>query len=154
MKLKRPNLSSPCFTLRRLVVLFVFISLETIRAQTVVLHLRNGDQITGIVVSEDTNQVMLSSALIKEIVVPIAAIERREIIPAETPSAKPPPATVKPVTPQPTASLPVMIYTYAVAPYEDWHQQAWSAGFVLLTLVLAINVIARTVLAKNRHVAR
>ncbi len=55
---------------------------------------------------------------------------------------------------QPTASLPVMIYTYAVAPYEDWHQQAWSAGFVLLTLVLGVNVFARLVLARNRHVAR
>jgi phosphate transport system permease protein len=55
---------------------------------------------------------------------------------------------------QPTASLPVMIYTYAVAPYEDWHQQAWSAGFVLLTLVLGVNIIARTVLARNQHVAR
>lgn len=119
MKLKRPNLSSPCFTLRRLVVLFVFISLEIIRAQTVVLHLRNGDRITGTVVSEDTNQVMLSSALIKEIVVPIAAIERREIIPAETPSAKPPPATVKPVTPQPAASLPV-----AAKPPKHWVREA------------------------------
>jgi phosphate transport system permease protein len=47
-----------------------------------------------------------------------------------------------------------MIYTYAVAPYEDWHQQAWSAGFVLLTLVLGVNVIARLVLARNQHVAR
>jgi len=28
---------------------------------------------------------------------------------------------------QPTASLPVMIFTYAVAPYEDWHRQAWAA---------------------------
>jgi phosphate transport system permease protein len=55
---------------------------------------------------------------------------------------------------QPTASLPVMIYTYAVAPYDDWHQQAWSAGFVLLTLVLGVNVIARLVLARNQHVAR
>jgi phosphate transport system permease protein len=55
---------------------------------------------------------------------------------------------------QPTASLPVMIYTYAVAPYDDWHQQAWSAGFVLLTLVLGVNIIARTVLARNQHVAR
>lgn len=44
---------------------------------------------------------------------------------------------------QPTASLPVMIYNYAVAPYEDWHQQAWSAGFVLLMLVLSVNIIAR-----------
>jgi phosphate transport system permease protein len=55
---------------------------------------------------------------------------------------------------QPTAALPVMIFTYAIAPYEDWHQQAWSAGFVLLTLVLAVNVLARIVLSRNRHVAR
>ena len=50
---------------------------------------------------------------------------------------------------QPTASLPVMIYTYAVAPYEDWHKQAWAAAFVLLTLVLVINVFARLVLGKK-----
>lgn len=50
---------------------------------------------------------------------------------------------------QPTSSLPVMIYTYAVAPYEDWHRQAWSAAFVLLILVLLINVSARLVLARG-----
>ena len=50
---------------------------------------------------------------------------------------------------QPTASLPVMIYTYAIAPYEDWHRQAWAAGLVLLGLVLATNLIARTVLARG-----
>jgi phosphate transport system permease protein len=55
---------------------------------------------------------------------------------------------------QPTAALPVMIFTYAIAPYEDWHQQAWSAGFVLLTLVLSVNVIARLILARNQHTAR
>ncbi len=55
---------------------------------------------------------------------------------------------------QPTAALPVMIFTYAIAPYEDWHQQAWAAGFTLLTLVLAINVIARLILSKKKHVAR
>ena len=33
-----------------------------------------------------------------------------------------------------------MIFTYAIAPYEDWHQQAWAAGFVLLTLVLVVNI--------------
>ena len=48
---------------------------------------------------------------------------------------------------QPTASLPVMIFTYAISPYEDWQRQAWTAGFVLLTLVLAINIIARVLLA-------
>jgi phosphate transport system permease protein len=55
---------------------------------------------------------------------------------------------------QPTSALPVMIFTYAIAPYEDWHKQAWAAGFVLLTLVLTVNVIARAVLSKTKHVAR
>jgi phosphate transport system permease protein len=55
---------------------------------------------------------------------------------------------------QPTAALPVMIFTYAIAPYEDWHQQAWSAGFVLLTLVLVVNIAARLILSKTKHVAR
>lgn len=50
---------------------------------------------------------------------------------------------------QPTASLPVMIYTYAIAPYDDWHRQAWAAGLVLLTLVLLTNIIARGVLARR-----
>ncbi len=55
---------------------------------------------------------------------------------------------------QPTASLPVMLWTYAVAPYEDWHRQAWAAGLVLLLMMLAANVIARIVLApKGTHVS-
>ncbi len=48
---------------------------------------------------------------------------------------------------QPTASLPVMIFTYAISPYEDWHRQAWAAGLVLLVLMLGANVIARTILS-------
>jgi phosphate transport system permease protein len=55
---------------------------------------------------------------------------------------------------QPISALPVMIYTYAIAPYEDWHKQAWAAGFVLLTLVLTVNIIARAVLSKRKHIAR
>ena len=55
---------------------------------------------------------------------------------------------------QPTASLPVMIYDYARAPYEDWHQQAWAAGLVLLGLILVINIVARAVLARGIAVPR
>ena len=44
---------------------------------------------------------------------------------------------------QPTASLPVMIFTYAIGPYEDWHRQAWAAAFVLLALVFVFNLAAR-----------
>ena len=55
---------------------------------------------------------------------------------------------------QPTASLPVMIYTYALSPYEDWHRQAWAAGLVLLALILIINILARTILSRGIAVPR
>ena len=55
---------------------------------------------------------------------------------------------------QPTASLPVMIFTYAVAPYEDWHRQAWAAGLVLLGLVLLTNVAGRAILSRGMSVQR
>ncbi|MGC1794911.1 MAG: phosphate ABC transporter permease PstA [Candidatus Acidiferrales bacterium] len=53
---------------------------------------------------------------------------------------------------QPVASLPVMIYTYAIAPYDDWHRQAWAAGLVLLGLVLVSNLGARFILARTKAV--
>ena len=49
----------------------------------------------------------------------------------------------------PTASLPVMVYTYAVSPYADWHRQAWAAALVLLMIVLATNVCARVIMRKQ-----
>jgi phosphate transport system permease protein len=55
---------------------------------------------------------------------------------------------------QPTASLPVMIYTYAIAPYDDWHRQAWAAGLVLLGLILVVNIVARAILARGVAVPR
>ena len=55
---------------------------------------------------------------------------------------------------QPTASLPVMIFTYAIAPYEDWHRQAWAAGLVLLGLILVINIVARGILSRGISVPR
>lgn len=44
---------------------------------------------------------------------------------------------------EPTPSLPVNIYTYAVSPYEEWHEQAWAAALVLVALVLLLNLTAR-----------
>ena len=51
---------------------------------------------------------------------------------------------------QPTASLPVMIFTYAIAPYDDWHRQAWAAALVLLAVVLGANLLARAALGRGR----
>jgi phosphate transport system permease protein len=44
---------------------------------------------------------------------------------------------------QPTASLTVQIFNYAISPYEDWHQKAWTAALVLLLLVGGLNLAAR-----------
>jgi len=50
---------------------------------------------------------------------------------------------------EPTASLPVVIFNYATSPYDDWHQQAWAAGLVLLGLVLTANIAARMIVNRG-----
>jgi phosphate transport system permease protein len=55
---------------------------------------------------------------------------------------------------QPTASLPVMIFTYAISPYDDWHRQAWAAGLVLLALILIVNIFARAILSRGGTILR
>jgi len=48
----------------------------------------------------------------------------------------------------------VMIYTYAISPYDDWHRQAWAAGLVLLGLILVVNILARAILARGVSIPR
>jgi phosphate transport system permease protein len=50
---------------------------------------------------------------------------------------------------QPTASLPVLIYTYAISPFDDWHAQAWAAALVLVLFVLLLNVATRLILGRR-----
>lgn len=47
---------------------------------------------------------------------------------------------------QPIASLPVQIYTYSIAPYENWHRQAWAGALVLVLFVFTLNLTIRIVL--------
>ena len=44
---------------------------------------------------------------------------------------------------QPVATLPHMIFVYAISPYPDWHAKAWATALVLITIVLLLNVLAR-----------
>src|SRR5579864_8446034 len=55
---------------------------------------------------------------------------------------------------EPTAALPEMIFRYSISAYDDWHEQAWAAGFVLLSLVLGVNIVSRIILSRRTHVAR
>jgi phosphate transport system permease protein len=50
---------------------------------------------------------------------------------------------------QPTASLTVQIFNYAISPYDEWHDKAWSAALVLLLVVGGLNLTARY-LARSR----
>jgi len=46
---------------------------------------------------------------------------------------------------QPMANLPVVVFQFAMSPYDDWHKLAW-AGALLITLgVLGLNILARVV---------
>jgi len=44
---------------------------------------------------------------------------------------------------QPISSLTVQVFTYAIAPYADWHRQAWAGALVLVTIVFLCSVLAR-----------
>jgi phosphate transport system permease protein len=51
---------------------------------------------------------------------------------------------------QPMSSVPVQVYTYAIAPYEDWHHQAWAGSLVLVTLVALFSAAVRFA-TRNKH---
>jgi len=55
---------------------------------------------------------------------------------------------------QPISSLPVQIYTYAVAPYDDWHRQAWAGALVLVGFVFIFSVLARVVTRRLERMHR
>jgi len=46
---------------------------------------------------------------------------------------------------QPIAALPLQIFAYAIAPYDDWHRQAWAGALVLIALIFSSSLITRIV---------
>ncbi len=51
---------------------------------------------------------------------------------------------------QPMAAMPLQVFSYAISPYEDWHDKAWAAALVLITIVLFINVGARVLTREKK----
>ena len=104
----------PCLERSRLtglgwVILLWLASLSWATAQEVVLHLKNGDRVSGTIVNEDTNRVVVATPWAKEVIVPTSEIVKRDSAvspeqpapPPEAPApAAPPPAAVKPKPPQ------------------------------------------------------
>lgn len=46
---------------------------------------------------------------------------------------------------KPVHSLPLIIFNYAISPYEDWHALAWGASFVLIVFVLCLNLLSKLI---------
>jgi phosphate transport system permease protein len=49
----------------------------------------------------------------------------------------------------PLANVPVVIFQYAMSPYDEWHELAWAGAFVLTAFVLALNLLVRFVARKG-----
>lgn len=50
----------------------------------------------------------------------------------------------------PMASLPVTIFQFALSPYPQWQQLAWTGALLITLAVLALNIIARTIASRKR----
>jgi phosphate transport system permease protein len=47
---------------------------------------------------------------------------------------------------QPVANLPVVIFQFAMSPYEDWHHLAWAGALLITFSILMLNILARVLL--------
>jgi phosphate transport system permease protein len=52
---------------------------------------------------------------------------------------------------EPMANLTVVLFNYAMSPYDDWHRMAWGAAFLITMSVLIANITARLLLRGNRR---
>ena len=51
---------------------------------------------------------------------------------------------------QPLASVPVVIFQYAMSPYDSWHALAWAGAFMVTLFVLLLSLFSRAVLLRKR----
>ena len=49
----------------------------------------------------------------------------------------------------PMASLPAVIFQYALSPYDDWHKLAWAGALLVTATVLTLSIIARLLETKR-----
>lgn len=50
---------------------------------------------------------------------------------------------------QPTAALPLQIYTYALMPYDQAHQQAWTGALVLISMIMLTVIVFRFIASRG-----
>jgi phosphate transport system permease protein len=51
----------------------------------------------------------------------------------------------------PIASLPVVIFQFALSPYKDWQSLAWTGALIITLAVLALSITARSLVSSGRQ---
>jgi phosphate transport system permease protein len=51
----------------------------------------------------------------------------------------------------PMASLPVVIFQFALSPYKDWQSLAWTGALIITLAVLALSITARSLVSSGRQ---
>ena len=51
----------------------------------------------------------------------------------------------------PMANLPVVIFQFAMSPYEEWQRLAWGGALLITLAVLLLNIVARTLFRQGKH---
>src|ERR1043166_7557643 len=93
---------------------------EPANGETIILRLRNGDRITGSIISENASRLILSNAWTKEMTIPISQIEKRESPPSEPAPRPASPATTAPIVAKIVPPAPAI----KPKPSPAWHGEA------------------------------
>ena len=51
---------------------------------------------------------------------------------------------------KPMASVPVVIFQYAMSPYDSWHSLAWAGAFMVTVFVLLLSLVSRALILRNK----
>lgn len=127
MRRRRRNSSWTWLTL-----VCIRLGLEALPGQPVVLHLRNGDRVSGQVLAEEPGQITISNAVLGRLVLPLAQIERHEkltnqVVAAPSPATPPPGASAAAPSLSPSLQRPLndlrIAYLTGQLSAEEYHRQ-------------------------------
>ena len=52
---------------------------------------------------------------------------------------------------EPLANVPVVIFQYAMSPYDQWHALAWAGALILTAFVLGLNLVVRLIIRRGKY---
>ena len=141
---------NPDTSVRSLLWIIIWVcysAFDSTSAQEVILHLRNGDRLSGAIISANTNEVIVSTSYAGRITIPAAQIERREDAPAKTARPASPQTPIVQTQPQP-GSTPAKAPVPAKPSPPASSTTTNAGGFRAAEPIFALGADLRKLLAK------